>query len=82
MDPKMAKGNVYTGIVRYLEFGGYGERTGRQLLIKVDDSRPAPAHGAQWRIDHTFNAGDEILKSSGFREVLASVLKKGYEIVS
>jgi hypothetical protein len=41
-----------------------------------------PAHGAQWRIDQTFNAGDEILKSSGFREVLASVLKKGYEIVS
>jgi hypothetical protein len=52
------------------------------LLIKVDAPQPAPAHGAQWRIDQTFNAGDEILKSSGFREVLASVLKKGYEIVS
>jgi hypothetical protein len=71
-----------TGIVRYLEFGGYGERTGRQLLIKADAPQPAPAHGAQWRIDQTFSARDEILKSSGFREVLASVLKKGYEIVS
>jgi hypothetical protein len=71
-----------SGIVRYLEFGGYGELTVCQLLIKVDASRPDPAHGAQWRIDHTFNAEDEILKSSGFREVLASVLKKGYEIVS
>ena len=68
-----------TGIVRYLEFGGYGERTGRQLLIKADAPQPAPAHGAQWRIDQTFK---EILKSSGFREDLASVLKKGYEIVS
>ena len=73
---------ISTGIIRYLEFGGYGERTGRQLLIKVDAPQPAPAHGAQWRIDQTFNEGDEILKSSGFREVLASVLKKGYEIVS
>jgi hypothetical protein len=71
-----------TGIIRYLEFGGYGERTGRQLFIKADAPLPAPAHGAQWRIDQTFNAGDEILKSSGFRQVLASVLKNGYEIVS
>ena len=71
-----------TGIVRYLEFGGYGERTGRQLVIKADAPKPAPAPGAQWRIDQAFNAGDKILKSSGFREVLASVLKKGYEIVS
>ena len=70
-----------SGIVRYFEFGGYGERTGRQLLIKADTDRPNPAEGAQWRIDPHFNAGDEILKSSGFSEVLASVLKNGYKIV-
>jgi hypothetical protein len=69
-------------IVRYFEYGGFGERTGRQLLIKDHTPKPDPAVGAQWRIDAAFNAGDEILKSSGFKEVLASVLKNGHEIVS
>ena len=70
------------GIVRYLEIGPYGERTRRQLIIKADHPQPPAADGAEWRIDPTFNAADEILKSSGFKHVLASALKKGYEIIS
>jgi hypothetical protein len=69
-------------IVRYFEYGGFGERTGRQLLIKDHTPKPDPARGAQWRLDPDFNAGDETLKSSGLKEVLASVFKKGHEIVS
>jgi hypothetical protein len=69
-------------IVRYFEYGGFGERTGRQLLIKEHTPKPDPARGAQWRLDPDFNAGDEIIKSSSLKEVLASVLKKGHEIVS
>jgi hypothetical protein len=69
-------------IVRFIEIGAYGERSGRQLLIKADAFRPPAADGAEWHIDSTFNAGDEILKSSGFRDVLAAVLKDGYAIVA
>jgi hypothetical protein len=72
----------HAGIVRFIEIGAYGERSGRQLLIKAGASQPAPADGAEWRIDLTFNAGDEILKSSGFRDVIAAVLKDGYAIVA
>jgi hypothetical protein len=60
-------------IVRLVEIGAYGERSGCQPLIKADTTRPAAAEGAEWHIDPTFNAGDEILKSSGFRDVLAAV---------
>jgi hypothetical protein len=67
-------------IVRYFEYGGLSEKTGRQLLIRDPTSKPDPADGAQWRLDPDFNAGDEILKSPDFRKVLASVLKNGYAI--
>ena len=71
------------GIVRFIEIRAFGERSGRQLLlIKVDAAQPAPVKGAEWRIDPTFNAVDEILKSSGFRDVIAAVLKNGYAIVA
>jgi hypothetical protein len=69
-------------VVRYFEYGGFGERTGRQLVIRDHTPKLDPAAGAQWRLDADFNAGDEILKSSGFKAVLASVLKNGHEIVA
>jgi hypothetical protein len=69
-------------IVRYFELGESGERTGRQLIIKDHTPKPPPADGAQWRLDPDFNAGDELLESSGFREVLASALKNGHQVIS
>jgi len=69
-------------IVRYFEFGGSGERTGRQLIIKDHTSKPPPAEGAKWRLDPDFNVADELLESPGFRQVLASALKNGPQIVS
>jgi hypothetical protein len=75
-------GKQMNRIVRYFEYGAFGERTGRQLLIKDHTPKPDPTEGAQWRIDPDFNAGDEILKSSGLKAVLLSVLKNGHEIVS
>jgi hypothetical protein len=68
-------------IIRYFEFGKSGERTGRQLFIKDHTPKPPPADGAQWRFDTDFNVGDELLKSSGFREVLASALKNGAQTI-
>ena len=68
-------------IVRYFEFDESGERTGRQLIIKDHTPKPPPADGAEWRLDTDFNVGDELLESSGFREVLASALKNGPQII-
>jgi hypothetical protein len=69
-------------IVRYFEFGKSGERTGRQLIIKDHTRKPPPADGAEWRLDTDFNVGDELLESFGFREVLASALKNGHQVIS
>ena len=71
-----------TGVTRYFEIGAYGERTGRQLLLKPGAAMPHPTESATWRADPTFSAADELLKSSGFKQVLTSVLKNGHEIIS
>ena len=69
-------------IVRSFEFDESGERTGRQLIIKDHTPKPLPADGAEWRLDTDFNVADELLESSGFREVLASALKNGHQVIS
>ena len=69
-------------IVRYFELDESGERTGRQLIIKDHTPKPLPADGAEWRLDTDFNVADELLESSGFREVLASALKNGHQVIS
>ena len=69
-------------IVRYFELDESGERTGRQLIIKDHTPKPLPADGAEWRLDTDFNVGDELLELSGFREVLASALKNGHQVIS
>jgi hypothetical protein len=43
-----------TRIVRFIEIGAYGERSGRQLLITADASRSAAADSAEWHIDPAF----------------------------
>jgi hypothetical protein len=70
------------GVARFFEIDAYGRRTGRQLLLKPNEPMPAPLAGAAWSADSAFNVADELLASSGFREVLASVLKNGFEIVT
>jgi hypothetical protein len=71
-----------TGVTRYFEVGAYGERTGRQLFLKPDAPMPQPTEGATWRADPAFTVADELLTSSGFKQVLTSVLKNGHEIIS
>jgi hypothetical protein len=70
------------GVRRFFEIDAYGRQTGRQLLLKSGEALPQPLEDSTWSADPTFSAADEILKSSGFKAVLASVLKNGFEIVT
>lgn len=76
-----AKGNNVTSIVRYLETGDYGEKTGRQLIAEVDAKPRAPAARATWTADPSFDLATELLNAPSFKPVVESVLKNGYEIV-
>jgi hypothetical protein len=70
-----------TSIVRYLETGDYGEKTGRQLIAKVDSKLPAPDARATWTGDPSFDSATELLDAPSFKRVVESVLKNGNEIV-
>ena len=70
------------GVRRFFEMDAYGRHTGRQLLLKPGEAMPQPLEASTWSADPTFSAADEILKSSGFKQVLASVLENGFEIVT
>ena len=70
------------GVTRLLEIDAYGRQTGRQLLIMPGEAAPDPFTGATWSPDPKFSLADELMESSDFREVLESVLKNGFEIVT
>jgi hypothetical protein len=69
------------GVTRFFEIDACGKQTGRQLLVMPGEAAPEPLTGATWSPDPKFNLANELMKSSGFREVLESVLKNGFEIV-
>ena len=64
-----------SGIVRYFEIDSYGMKSGRPL------ARTTEPRGTTWRIDEKFSPADEVIKSSGFKDVFASILKNGHEII-
>lgn len=69
------------GITRFFELDAYGRQTGRQLLLKLGNAMPAALEGGSWSGDITFSAANELLASSGFKQVLEAVLENGFEIV-
>jgi hypothetical protein len=68
-------------VVRYLETGDYGEKTGRQLIARVDADLPAPASGATWIADPSFDLATELLDAPSFSSVVDAVLKSGHQVV-
>jgi hypothetical protein len=70
------------GVARFFEVDAFGRRTGRQLLLKPGTTMPQAADNSTWSADQQFSAADELMKSSAFKQVLASVLKNGFEIVT
>ena len=70
-----------TNIVRYLETDDYGEKTGRQLIARVDAELPAPAARATWTADPSFDLATKLLDEPSFKFVVEAVLKNGHEFV-
>jgi hypothetical protein len=70
------------GVTRFLEVDAFGRQTGRQLLLKPGAVMPHPLERSEWSADPAFSPADELLRSSGFKRLLESVLKNGFEIVT
>ena len=62
-------------ILRYVEIGGFGERTGRQIIAKVVETElPPAADNARWRLDETFDLATQLMETPSFRDVIETVL--------
>jgi hypothetical protein len=51
-----------SGLRRYIEWMSRGRRTDRIAYVMKEWDLPVPLPGAEWQLDASFNAGDEILR--------------------
>ena len=58
-----------------------GRRTDRIAYVMKEWDLPAPLPGAEWQLDASFNAGDEILRDPELATVYKAALEKGAELV-
>jgi hypothetical protein len=73
---------VENEVRRFLEKRSFGRSTGRGLLLQLGAAMPPAAFDCSWVADSKFEAISELESSSGFAQVLASVRKRGFEIVT
>ena len=69
------------GLRRYIEWMSRGRRTDRTAYVMKEWDLPAPLPGAEWQLDASFNAGDEILRDPELATVYKAALEKGAELV-
>jgi hypothetical protein len=73
---------VENEVRRFLEKRWFGRSTGRGLLLQRGAAIPPAAFDCSWVADSKFEATSELESSSGFAQVLVSVRKCGFEIVT
>jgi hypothetical protein len=58
-----------------------GRRTDRIAYVMKEWDLPVPLPGAEWQLDASFNAGDEILRDPDMKAVLKSALENGVAVI-
>ena len=69
------------GLRRYIEWMSRGRRTDRIAYVMKEWDLPVPLPGAEWQLDASFNAADEILRDPELATVYKAALEKGAELV-
>lgn len=67
---------------KFVERGPYGEGPGRTAYILDAEDLPAPTDGMEWQRIDTFNAGDELLKHPGLKEVFKAAIDKDGAVIA
>ena len=67
---------------KFVEKGPYGEGHGRTAYLLGLGTLPPPADGMEWQPVDTFNAGDELLKHPGLKEVFKVAIDKGCAVIA
>jgi hypothetical protein len=67
---------------KFVEIGSNGEGPTRAAYALEPDKLPKPKAGMQWMVVEGFNAGDEILRDVGMKDVFKTAIAHGYAIVN
>ncbi|OPY98938.1 hypothetical protein A5906_30755 [Bradyrhizobium sacchari] len=67
---------------KFVEQGGYGERTGRTAYAFNASNLPEATKGLDWRPIAGFSPADEVLEDPNLKQVFEAALKHGYALVT
>jgi hypothetical protein len=70
-----------TRLQKFVERRVNGKHTGRVAYAFDPDKLPVPASGNEWRLEHDFNAADEVLANDGLKAAFKLAIDAGYAIV-
>jgi|EndMetStandDraft_3_1072993.scaffolds.fasta_scaffold1717028_1 hypothetical protein len=66
---------------KFVEQGGYGERTGRTAYAFNVSNLPEATKGLDWR-SISFSPADEVLEDPRLKQVFEAAVKHGYALVA
>lgn len=77
-----AEGKKMNRLKKFVEQGGYGEKSGRTAFAWKLSSLPEPHEGMTWHPVESFSAADELIANAGLTEVFKIAIAKGCAVVS
>jgi hypothetical protein len=66
---------------KFVERRADGKRSGRVAYAFSSANLPSPGAGLDWRLDHDFDAAEEVLADDGLRAVFKEAIANGCAIV-
>jgi hypothetical protein len=66
---------------KYVEWMSRGRKTGRVAFVTSPWNMPEPTVGAEWQVDNSFNAVEELQRNPDFKDVFMSAINSGAAIV-
>ena len=58
-----------------------GRKTGRIAFVTNNWNMPEPKVGAEWQIDNSFNAIEELKRNPDFKDVFRAAIDKGSAVI-
>jgi hypothetical protein len=69
------------GLKKYVEWMSRGRKTDRVAYVMSVQNLPQPKVGAEWQIDDTFNAAEELLRHPNVKEIFKTAIDKGSAVI-
>lgn len=69
------------GLKKYVEWMSRGRKTDRVAYVLDEWDLPEPVAGAEWAIDSSFNAAEEVLRDPTLKDTFKSAIDSGSAIV-